>query len=132
LRAAPEYHESLPELLMALREEACAAGMPTRFTISGAPRSLGPQAEQAIYRAAQEGLTNAQKHARASHVDLTLDYSDARLTRLVVQDDGQGAADIEGGFGLVGLRERIHLLGGSLGIRTAPGAGFQLTVDMPG
>ena len=47
-------------------------------------------------------------------------------------DDGRGATSTEGGFGLVGLRERVQLVGGSLTLETAPGAGLVLTVEVPG
>ena len=91
-------------------------------------------AEAALYRAAQEALTNVRKHARASRVDLRLDYAASAGVRLTVQDNGVGcqtSEDHEGRFGLLGMRERIHLLGGELRIQTAPGQGFRLEVDVP-
>jgi signal transduction histidine kinase len=51
---------------------------------------------------------------------------------LTVADDGRGASTTEGGFGLVGLRERVQLIGGSITLQTAPGAGLVLTVEVPG
>jgi len=100
--------------------------------VNGAPRPLSPQAGIALYRAAQEGLTNVRKHARASRVDLILDYGDVSSVRLIVRDDGVGAQQTNGGFGLIGLRERVHYLGGELCIHTTDGQGFALEVRVPG
>ena len=122
----------MPRVLATLADEAKATGLGTTFSVVGVPRVLGPQAEQALYRAAQEGLTNARKHAAASRVTLTIDYRDPNSVQLIVQDDGQGAHKTDSGFGLIGLRERVQLLGGSLRIDTAPNAGLTLTAEVPG
>ena len=131
LRTAPTQRASLPQALAELVDAAEAAGLPTTLTVVGAERLLDPQQEQALYRAAQEGLTNARKHAQAAGVTLTLDFADAHRVRLTVADDGRGASATEGGFGLIGLRERVQLVGGSLTLRTAPGAGLALIVEVP-
>jgi signal transduction histidine kinase len=132
LRAAPTEGRILPEALAALAEESSAAGVAAALAVRGAPRRLGPQAEQALYRAAQEGLTNVRKHAGATRAELTLDYRDAAIARLEVRDDGRGAAATDGGFGLLGLRERVQLVGGAVAVETAPGAGLALMVEVPG
>ena len=106
------------------------SGGPARHEPTGAPRPLPPRAELTLYRAAQEALTNVRKHARASRADVTLDYG-ADSARLVVRDNGVGAADVSGGFGLVGVRERVQLLDGSLRIHTAEGEGFTLEAEVP-
>jgi signal transduction histidine kinase len=131
LRVAPADRLSLPAALDELADAAQAAGLPTTVTVLGAERSLDPLEEHALYRAAQEGLTNARKHAQATGATLTLDFSDARMVRLTVADDGRGAGATDGGFGLIGLRERVQLVGGSLTLRTAPGAGLALIVEVP-
>ena len=77
-------------------------------------------------------MTNVRRHARATRADVTLDYRDADTVRLEVRDDGVGAASTDGGFGLLGLRERVQLLGGALAIQTAPGEGLSLRVELPG
>jgi signal transduction histidine kinase len=80
----------------------------------------------------QEGLTNVRKHARASRVDLSLDYQDAAQVCLMIKDNGVGTAGTEnGGFGLLGVRERVKLLGGKMGLETSTGNGFELTVVLP-
>jgi signal transduction histidine kinase len=136
LRASPTESRPLPEAVAALVEECRAAGIPIEFAIHGHPRQLAPQTELTLYRAAQEGLTNVRKHACASCAKLTLDYSDgnseSHSVRLTLQDDGLGASESGGGFGLLGVRERAQLLGGEVSIRTSAGQGFTLEVELPG
>ena len=71
-----------------------------------------------------------RKHALASRVDVTLLYEATRVC-LTVCDNGIGAEQPEGGFGLFGLRERVQLLHGSMTIRTAPRQGFCIEVELP-
>ena len=86
----------------------------------------------ALYRAAQEGLTNVRKHAAARTVTVALDLGES-AARLRVADDGRGfvPAATNGGFGLRGMRERLELVGGSLVVDSAPGRGTELTVCVP-
>jgi signal transduction histidine kinase len=128
----PRATGPLPEALNTLAEEASAAGVPTRLDVSGTERPLPDEAREALYRAAQEGLTNVRKHARASRADLLLDYGETAV-RVAVRDDGVGTGDGRSpGFGLVGLRERAAQLGGRLDVESAPGAGCTLTMEVPG
>lgn len=82
-----------------------------------------------LYRAAQEGLTNACRHSGAARIGLTLAYED-RGARLTVSDDGRGFDPGDEGFGLSGLRERVRLAGGAVAVASSP-AGTQLTVEVP-
>jgi signal transduction histidine kinase len=132
LRVAPAERQSLPVALADLADATHTAGLPTIVTVLGDARPLKPQEEQALYRAAQEGLTNARKHAQAAGATLTLDFSNTNLVRLTVADNGCGADTTDGGFGLIGLRERVDLVGGSLTLRNTPGAGLVLIVEVPG
>jgi signal transduction histidine kinase len=86
----------------------------------------------ALYRAAQEGLTNVRRHAGATRIDMTVRL-DETCASLVVADNGRGfAADQdEAGFGLRGMRERLEALDGSLRIEAAPGLGTRLLVTIP-
>jgi signal transduction histidine kinase len=86
----------------------------------------------ALYRAAQESLTNIQKHAAAEQVWLVLTVRDDAVT-LLVSDDGQGLSltGDQGGFGLRGLRERANQLGGDLYLEPRPGGGTQLSFRLP-
>jgi len=130
LRADPSTSRPLSETLALLLGELKSNQVQTQFVLEGAPRPLDPQADFTFYRAAQEGITNVRKHANARKVVLTLTYG-PRSVRLVLRDDGVGAEDASGGFGLVGLRERAELLGGVLSVETAPGQGFNLALELP-
>jgi signal transduction histidine kinase len=133
LRASPEEDRPLTESLESLVADCRAAGLVAGLEISGTVRRLSAQAERALFRAAQEGLTNVRKHARASRCDVRLEFGTG-AARLTIQDNGVGQAAEEGapGFGLVGVRERAALLGGTVRIETTPGSGFRLEVEVPG
>lgn len=123
----------LPDALRDLADEMSAAGVPTRLAVSGAARRLAAEAEESLYRAAQEGLTNIRKHARARTAGLTLDYSQPSAVRLVVQDDGVGLdGRAPSGFGLLGVRERAAHAGGRMSLESLPGQGSTLLVEVPG
>ncbi|MEU9338874.1 sensor histidine kinase [Streptomyces sp. NPDC048290] len=94
---------------------------------------LPPQVDAAVYRLAQEALTNALRHARgASRVEIRVVAGAGRL-RLRVSDDGRTgpARRVEHGFGLLGMRERVQLLGGTLRAGPAPGGGWTVDAEMP-
>jgi signal transduction histidine kinase len=131
LRAAPTENKTLVEAVTALAAECRAAGILTEVHVLGSPRRLRPQIEQTLYRAVQEGLTNTRKHARASRVDITLDYQAAAVVCLRLQDNGVGAATPADGFGLIGIRERAHLLNGRFKTQTAHRQGFTLLLELP-
>lgn len=86
----------------------------------------------ALYRGAQEALTNVQKHAGATRAWLVLTHTDSAIT-LLVSDDGRGTAPSAGaaGFGLRGLRERAEQLGGELHLEPRQGGGTQLSLRLP-
>jgi signal transduction histidine kinase len=131
LRASPIESRPLPEALAKLAEQWNAAGVRAKFEVAGTIRPLTLQANLTLYRAAQEALTNVGKHAYASRVDLYLDYRDERLVRLRIKDDGLGGDNSKGGFGLLGVRERVQLLNGAVRIRADAGEGFSLEVELP-
>jgi len=131
----PAVAGPLPEGLAGLAAESSAAGIPTALEVVGTARTLPAEAEEALYRTAQEGLTNVRKHAEATHAWLVLDYRDAVTVALEVRDDGRGAEPDAGaalGFGLLGLQERAARLVGRLTIDTAPGRGLTMRVEVPG
>jgi signal transduction histidine kinase len=136
LRSTPTLSRPLPEALEALVGEIVAAGLVGEFHLLGQPRQLSTQAELTIFRAAQEGLTNIHKHALASKIDLTLEFAQ-EWVRLIITDNGVGSmkdsgegSAVTGGFGLLGVRERVHLLGGRMSIRTAPNQGFCMEIEI--
>jgi signal transduction histidine kinase len=131
LRTSPVKNRPLQDALASLIDETRFTGITVEFHVLGAPRIMDEKVALAMYRAAQEGLTNVRKHANASHVNLDLDFSEREQIRLFIQDDGHGAAETGGGFGLIGIRERVNLLGGNCYIETQPGKGFCLEVTVP-
>jgi signal transduction histidine kinase len=131
LRASPTEGRPLPIALAQLAEQWNAAGLRTELVIAGSIRTLSPQMNLTLYRAAQEALTNVGKHAHATRVDLRLDYHDEGFVRLTVQDDGVGSNDSEGGFGLLGVRERVQQLSGTVRVLTDSEKGFTLLVELP-
>jgi signal transduction histidine kinase len=86
--------------------------------------------EVAAYYVVSEALTNAAKHANASRVDIEADVQDNSL-RLSIRDDGAGGANPASGSGLIGLRDRVEALGGSIGIDSPPGHGTHVVVRLP-
>ena len=124
LRASPTDSRPLPEALAKLVEQWDVGDTLTELEVDGEPRQLSSQADLTIYRAAQEALTNVGKHAHASHVVLKLDYREGTRVCLSVKDDGTGSGNPEGGFGLLGIRERAQLLGGDVRVHTEIGQGF--------
>jgi signal transduction histidine kinase len=89
-----------------------------------------PAALMALYRAAQEGITNARRHAGATQVSVTVHCDESRA-RLVVADDGRGFPPEREGFGLRGMRERVQLAGGSVEVSSGPGSGTRVTATIP-
>jgi signal transduction histidine kinase len=131
----PGVARPLPEGLEGLTAESSAAGLPTALEVVGDVRTVAAEVDEALYRTAQEGLTNVRKHAAATRAWLMLDYRDAAMVALEVRDDGSGAEPDAGaalGFGLRGLRERAARLGGRLSVDAAPGHGLTLRVEVPG
>jgi signal transduction histidine kinase len=121
----------LTETLESLVNECRVAGIEANLIITGEPSILSPEARLTLYRAAQEALTNVRRHSQASCVDMNLDFSDVARVRLRIADDGVGVADTKKGFGLVGIQERAEILGGEVFVRSEPGAGFALEVELP-
>lgn len=124
-----------PPLVDTIRQLAHDCDGAATLQIEGEPRPLPAAAEHALFRTAQEGLTNLRKHAAARTATITLDFRDAHRVRLSLVDDGRGAsaaASPDSGFGLRGLRERFALLGGRVVAENRPdGRGFALTAEVP-
>jgi signal transduction histidine kinase len=103
--------ERLQELADAFAQQSSAA---TTLQVTGEPHEHASDARLALYRTAQEALTNIRKHSAADRVEIKLDYRPDG-TRLLIQDHGPGAPVlVGGGYGLTGMRERAELLGGEL------------------
>ncbi len=119
--------------LDALVEQLVRAGLPARLSVEGTPRPLDAALDLTVYRLAQEGLTNVLKHAGpVSRVEVVLRYR-GDAVELLLRDDGRGArAEGDGrGQGLVGMRERVDMLDGTLTAGPRPDAGFEVRAVLP-
>jgi signal transduction histidine kinase len=92
---------------------------------------LPPDVETTLYRITQEALTNVVKHAQAHRVSIVLTRRDGAVAA-VIEDDGKGFAEARpSGLGLLGMRERVGLVGGRVEVESAPGSGTTLSIEVP-
>ncbi|HUH67731.1 MAG TPA: GAF domain-containing protein [Mycobacterium sp.] len=113
----------------ALRTLGRRAAMPVEVNVR-VERRLPESVEVAAYCVVAEALTNTAKHARASAATVSVDADD-RWLRVAIQDDGIGGADVDGGSGLIGLKDRVEALGGVLQIQSPTGGGTKVIAEMP-
>jgi signal transduction histidine kinase len=123
--------------LSSLVDRMCFAGLPVEVRISGEPRPLPSGVDLTAYRIVQEALTNALKHGNGGKADVTVRYADHYL-RVEVLTSGpsvlKGAPPPDStkeGRGLLGLRERVAVLGGDLDARRRIGGGFRVRARIP-
>ena len=127
---------ALKWLLIALEEQD---GIGANTRILGEPRRLPRDSELALFRIAQEALSNVRKHSHASAVELTLDFRNDSVA-MTVADNGNGfelptaTGDLaaSGKLGLIGMQERARLLGGTIDMESKPGEGTKVVVSVPG
>jgi signal transduction histidine kinase len=119
----------LDALLAATR----AAGVPVELAVDGPVRDLSPGVQLSVYRIVQESLTNVAKHAPGAAAMVTMHYTDSHLCLEVVNEPSALAATrtIPGGRGVLGMRERAELHGGSLRATARPRGGFEVTAMLP-
>jgi signal transduction histidine kinase len=122
---------TLPDALRRLSAEQQHDGEAS-FRVSGTPRPLPVAAEVVLLRVCQEALANVRKHANARSASVLLGY-DPDAVRLEVSDDGGGFDPdrVDGGYGLRGMRTRVAEAGGTLIVRSSPGAGTQVSATVP-
>lgn len=128
----------VPALRILLKDQSTKTGIQAELVVDGSEARFDGSVEVALFRLVQEALTNVAKHSGAAKVTIRVDLTDAEGVTLVVQDDGvgfdpvamrgQGAA---GRFGLVSMRERAELFGGTLTVVSARGAGTTLQIQVP-
>jgi signal transduction histidine kinase len=119
--------EDLPELVA----QAEAAGLPVELRIEGTPRPLPLGVDLSVYRIAQEALTNARKHSADSQACVLLCYSKDAI-ELAVENDGVAVTNgHRGGHGLIGMRERVAVFGGTLDAGPRPDGGFRVIARLP-
>lgn len=134
LREPVEIELSLPQALRRLGESFSAAtGLTVSLELPETLCTITPPQRLALYRTAQEGLTNIERHAQANQAWLRLVCLPDAL-RIEVDDNGQGLSDAQtdnSGYGLRGLQERAAALGGSVTLGPRPGGGTRLALSVP-
>jgi two-component system sensor histidine kinase DegS len=113
-------------------------GIQTELRVVSAKRRLAPESELTLFRIGQEACSNVKRHARATRVWMTIEFTDSAV-HLTIQDNGIGftapdhAGDlaVSGKLGLIGMYERARLLGGTLAVTSEPGQGTVVTVSIP-
>ncbi|WP_371480899.1 sensor histidine kinase [Kitasatospora sp. NBC_00315] len=127
--------EELPDLL----EQVRTAGLPVDFSASGDARDLPRGVELTVYRIVQEALTNVRKHGGPdARARVAVDFGDRELA-VLIEDDGRGTTEeqlttggTDGlGHGLIGMRERVGMVSGSLDVGPRPGGGFRIRAVLP-
>jgi signal transduction histidine kinase len=137
-RRSTTWRTALPALGLHVTSERLPAPAPLiDVAVDGESRDLNPVVRDEAYQIAGEALRNAVKHAGARHVTVTIHY-DSRQLRLTVRDDGNGIdaetlarLQVDGHFGLPGMRERAAIVKGRLDVRGAIGGGTQIELCVP-
>lgn len=137
LREDDETAERVPQPGLAALDGLVAAagqtGLRVDTRVLGVPRPIGAGLDLSAYRIVQEALSNAARYAPGSHVQLTVRYGRDRLG-VVISDDGTSTGPVRepgGGHGLVGMRERVAMLGGTLVAGPDAGGGFSISAELP-
>jgi signal transduction histidine kinase len=147
MAAAPLFPAPGLDDLDRLLNRTAGAGVQVALRRRGEPKALPPSIDLSAYRIIQEALTNVVKHAHASRCDVVIDYGATELV-IRVTDSGAGlpvpalagtaaaarsalADPLPGGHGIIGMRERVSLLGGSFSAGPLPGYGFEVVARIP-
>jgi signal transduction histidine kinase len=118
--------EDIDELVGGVR----SAGLDVRLRVNGEPYEVPSAVGLSAYRIVQEALTNCIRHAKARRADVELSY-DAGVLRISVVDDGTGGEAGPGGHGLIAMRERVSLVGGTLETGPGPDGGWSVRATLP-
>lgn len=114
-----------------LAEQLRDAGVDVEVKVEGQPHELAPSLDVSAYRVVQEGVTNVLKHAGAGSAVVRVRYLEDRLELEVLDDGAATSANGAGGYGLVGMRERLAVFGGTLAAQPRPEGGFALRASIP-
>jgi signal transduction histidine kinase len=114
------------------------SGVETKINVIGTEHRLAEEVELVLFRVAQEALRNVWRHAEATQAEITAEF-DEGTTRITVSDNGKGFSPPEtivglakyGKLGLAGMQERASLIGGTLTVKSQPGKGTSVTIELP-
>ena len=137
LRSPDSRSENLEQAFSGLQQElGFARGSSFRVFAEGEARALRPLIGETVYRIGREAVTNAFRHARASKIEVELQYAPKYL-RLLVRDNGVGIDEgvirtgLDGHWGLSGMRERAEEIGARLRVLSSPAAGTEIELSVP-
>jgi signal transduction histidine kinase len=117
--------------LAELVAQARAAGVQVELHVEGTPRPLPLGVDLSLYRIAQEALTNARKHSSGASAEVVLSYGEREVELVVDNQAGVETNGHRGGHGLIGMRERVGVFGGSLEAGPRPDGGFRVVARLP-
>ena len=128
----------LPALEWLAGDVAEYSGIDTKVNVTGTERRLHEEAELVLFRVTQEAMRNVWRHSQATRADISVEFDESK-TRITVSDNGKGfdlpdkTEDLarDGKLGLAGMQERAQLLGGSITVKSEPGRGSSITVELP-
>lgn len=129
----------LPALYWLVADLEEHKGLTTKLSVAGKQHRLAPEKELTVFRIAQQALSNVRRHSQASAVEMTVDFGDDALT-MIIRDNGQGfgmpqrTSDLalSGKLGIIGMRERARLIGGTIIVQSEESAGTTVTLRIPG
>lgn len=129
----------IPALRSLMKDMQEYDGIGSKLEVLGDEKRFAPEFESSLFRIGQEALNNIRRHAQASEASVVIDFSDDKV-RVTISDNGRGfelAGRVDdlprsGKLGLVGMQERARLLGGTLEVKSTPGKGTTLVVEVPG
>jgi len=129
------YDPYVPEDLDSLIKKALTpcdwVGISTNYEVKGEKRNLSNVVNTTIFRIVQETVNNTCKYSKAGNYYFSIDFSSIEEIKIHIHDDGIGAGSIQGGYGLIGIKERIALINGNIKIDTHPGRGFNIEIALP-
>jgi len=129
-RVEPTPETGLKAIFRLVQAFDKATHLRVRLHLGDAPMSFGAEKDRIAYRAVQEGISNALRHGRATEIGIQFSRQGAGVAIAIV-DNGTGFDVLSEGFGLMGIRERIAQVGGTVEIRGEPGTGTRLSVWIP-
>ncbi len=133
---ATDDHAPQPSLahLDRLVAQVRESGVPVEVDVVGDPQDLPPGVDLSAYRIVQEALTNVLKHSAQANARVVLEYADDALA-VTVSDDGipgpMNGTEPGGGHGLIGIRERVAVVGGEVAAGPGPDGGFEIRATLP-
>jgi len=132
----PESVDFASRFSNAIRARTAAKPIETHIQFTGTYRALPPNVESELLKIALEAVANVLQHSGATHLDIQVQYEIKRL-RMQIEDNGVGLssdmadATPAGHFGVIGMRERTHAIGGTFTMNSVPGAGTKISLELP-